>query len=333
MAESIVGPRGSGGGKAARIVDVAESAGVSTATVSRVLNNLKVHPDTANNVWTAVRELGYAPDRTARSLRRGLSSVITLIVPDVSNPFFTLVARGVEDVARGAGYSVVLCNSDDLVGRESEYLKVAQEENVAGVIIAPASREPALAPLVEHGRGIVVIDRAIDQAVDQLTFDNAELGRHTTKRLIQHGRKRIACVTGHIDIPTAGERAAGWQAALLEAGLDEGPLIHTDFRVGGGRHAMDRLLKSGDHFDAVVATNNMIGAGVLQALSEANALEGIDVGVVGELPASVSGLRNNVSVTALHPKRLGQRAAQMLFERINGPGKPPRRETQTNLVA
>src|SRR5699024_2491736 len=122
----------------AKIVDVAAHAGVSTATVSRVLNGMRVRPELEAAVRRAVEELGYTPDRTARSLRRRHSDVIALVIPDIENPFFTAVARGVEDVAQAAGFSVVLCNTDDDAAKEARYIAVAEDENMAGVILAPA---------------------------------------------------------------------------------------------------------------------------------------------------------------------------------------------------
>ena len=160
----------------ATIVDVAKLAGVSTATVSRVFNGQVVSDERVRAVRSAAHELQYVPNRTARSLRRRHSEMIALIFPDVSNPYFTEIARGVEDVARAAGYSVVLCNTDGDHAQESEYLRVAAAANMAGVIIAAADDESP-APPEGSGPAVVAIDRALRGAnVDEIVMDNYEAG-------------------------------------------------------------------------------------------------------------------------------------------------------------
>ncbi|MFC8732482.1 LacI family DNA-binding transcriptional regulator [Luteimicrobium sp. NPDC057192] len=320
-----------------RIKDVAELAGVSTATVSRVLNGIGVRPDLADRVQHAVTTLAYTPDRTARSLRRRHSDVIALVLPDIENPFFTALARGVEDVAQRSGYSVVLCNTDDLHEKERQYLQVAEDENMAGVIIAPASDDPAVAGLLERRRGVVVLDRRVSAHVDTVTFDNVDLGRTLTQGLLDRGFRRIACVTGPADTSTAVDRAVGWAAALDEAGLaapDE-LLVHANFRVDGGYRALEQLLAVTAPPEAVLATNNLVGVGVLRALADRHGrpVSGprpadattpeLGVAVIGELPFATSRIAE-VLVAPLNPRELGTAAATMLMERIDGLDAPPR---------
>ncbi|WP_425954561.1 LacI family DNA-binding transcriptional regulator [Xylanimonas sp. McL0601] len=335
----------------ARIKDVAQLAGVSTATVSRVLNGIVVRSDLAEKVHGAIDELGYVPDRTARSLRRRHSDVIALVLPDIENPFFTSLARGVEDVAKVAGYSVVLCNTDDLHEKEREYLRVAEVENMAGVIIAPASDDPALAGLLERRRGVVVLDRRISAQVDQVTFDNVRLGRALTEGLVARGFRRIACVTGPATTSTAVDRAQGWHEALSAAGCDapDELLVHANFRVDGGYDALLQLLELPEPPDAVLATNNLVGVGVLRALADVHgrptagpaetgwvdlgggdAVRGdagtgprLGVAVIGELPFATSRTAD-VLLWPLNPRALGTAAATMLLERIAGLDVPPR---------
>src|SRR5699024_2643024 len=135
---------------------------------------------------------------------------------DIENPFFTAVARGVEIVARKAGLSVVLCNTDDQPDQEERYLRIAEWENMAGLILAPASQRPDLGPLLERRRAVVVLDRSVPDPVDQVSFDNVGLGRAVTRALLAAGHRRIACVTGPEHIITAVERARGWRSALEE---------------------------------------------------------------------------------------------------------------------
>jgi LacI family transcriptional regulator len=328
----------------ARIVDVARRAGVSTATVSRVLNGKNVRPELAALVRTAVSELGYSPDRTARSLRRRHSEVIALVLPDVENPFFTAVARGVEDVALEAGFSVVLCNTDDRADKEERYLAVAHDEKMAGVVLAPATSAPPIETLVENGRGVVVIDRRVVHDVDQVTFDNRSLGYRATRALIERGFRRIACVTGPAATSTAVDRADGWRDALLAEGLpaDDDLLVHANFRVDGGYAALGALLGRSPAADAVLATNNLAGVGVLRALADrhggpvpsASAGEGggtpgpqLGVGVVGDLPFATS-RTSDVALVPLSPRGLGVTAAKLLLDRIAGDDSPARHVVQ-----
>lgn len=316
----------------ATIVEVARLAGVSTATVSRVLNNTAVRPDLEIAVRRAIAELDYTPNRTARSLRRQNSEVIALILPDIENPFFNALARGVEDIAQEAGYSVVLCNSDDQPEKEKRYLQIADSEDMAGVIIAPASKNTDLAPLLAKNRALVVLDRPVDFPVDHVVFDNEQIGKKTTKMLLDRGFSRIACVTGPTRTITAVERANGWRAALVDAGLkvDESLLRFATFKVEGGRRAMRELLELENPPEAVLATNNLVGVGVLRALAEAGlSSDEVKVGIVGELPFATTET-DNLSLLPQRPRKMGILSARMLLERIGGLTTEPRRIVQSS---
>jgi LacI family transcriptional regulator len=308
------------------MVDVAKMAGVSTATVSRVLNGKTVRADLTEVVQRAVRDLEYTPDRTARSLRRRHSAVVALILPDIENPFFTAVARGVEDVAAEAGYSVVMCNSDELPDKERRYLGVAKSENMAGVIIAPTGPKPHLEGLLERGRALVVVDREVRHSVDQVAFDNRELGRRATKLLIDRGYRLIACVTGPAKVSTAVDRAKGWRDAMAAAGLAAPAryLCRRSFRVDGGLAAIEELLALPEPPEAVLATNNLCGVGALRAVAARNLEASFGVAVIGDLPFATQPLEN-VVVTPLNPRGMGVTAARMLLERLDGLDLGPRK--------
>lgn len=312
-----------------RIKDVAVHAGVSTATVSRVLNGIPVRDDLLEKVNVSIKELSYTPDRTARSLRRRSSDVLALIIPDVENPFFTSLARGVEDVARAAGYSVVLCNTDDLPEQEVTYLRIARDENMAGVIIAPARADVQLDSFVAAGRGVVVLDRGVDAAVDQVKFDNVGLGRRATETLLERGLRRIACITGPENVETASDRAAGWREALSSAGIpvDESLLRYATFRVNGGLNATRELFAGDVVPQAIVATNNLVAVGALRALLELHLDQIVRVSVIGDLPFS-TWRAESVDLIPLNSRRMGEAAARMLLEQIQGESTPPRMVVQ-----
>jgi LacI family transcriptional regulator len=294
-----------------RIKDVAALAGVSTATVSRVLNGKTVTPDRESAVRNAVAQLGYTPNRTARSLRRQHSELIALVLPDIENPFFTSLARGVEDVEA-----------------QEHYLRIADDENMAGVVVAPAGPSALLARLVERHRAVVVVDRAVPDDVDQVLFDNVDLGRRAAQALIDQGHRRIACITGPRQTPTAKARADGWRDALRAAGLpapDE-LLVHANYRVDGGETAMTQLLAAADPPDAVLATNNLVGVGALRVLA---ADEGphAQLGIIGDLPFATSRI-DDTFLLRLHPREMGLTAARMLVDRIRGEAGPAQRVIQ-----
>ena len=309
------------------IYDVAERAGVSPATVSRVFNGTSVSAEKVAAVRTAAAELNFTPNRTARSLRTQSSEVIALVIPDIENPYFTEMARGVEDVASEAGYSVVLCNSDSQTEKEATYLQIAIAEHMSGVIIATASEATNLDSILSTGRPVVAVDRATRYDVDGVVIANRAAGIAATESLIEAGYRRIAYIGGPEDIDTAADRAAGWRAALAAAGTqtDIGALQRfATFRVDGARAAMEELLDLPEPPDAVVAGNNLIGVGAIQVLTERGLTPPqIGVAVVGSLPFTTLS-PTAVTMVRLPARHMGVTAARMLLERIGGDAQPAR---------
>ena len=177
--------------RAATIDDVARAAGVSPATVSRVLNGTRdVSPDRAERVRAAVAELGYQPFGPARALRRQATDVWAVIVADIENPFFTSIVRGIEDGGREHGFRVMLCNSDEDLRKEADYVDVAIAERMAGVVIAVAStRASKLDPLLDAGIAVVAVDRRpVGHKVDCVLVDNERGAAEATSHLVEAGR-------------------------------------------------------------------------------------------------------------------------------------------------
>lgn len=311
----------------ATIYDVADLAGVSPATVSRVFNGTSVSVEKSKAVRDAAKQLKFVPSRTARTLRRQSSEVIGLIIPDIENPYFTEMARGVEDIASEAGYSVVLCNSDAQVDKESTYLQIAISENMSGVIIATASEESDLDPILATGRPIVAVDRSTTYDVDGVVMANRAAGTSATKSLISAGYTRIAYIGGPEHIDTAAERASGWRAALAEGQPEsdlDALLRFATFRVDGGRAAMEELLQLPEPPDAVVAGNNLIGVGAIQVLTEHGLTPPkVGVAVIGSLPFTTLS-PTAVTVVRLPARHMGVTAAKMLLSRIGGDDQPSR---------
>ncbi len=311
------------------IHDVARAAGVSPATVSRVFNGGRVTPERAQSVQQAAAALGFAPNRLARSLRKQRSSVIALIIPDIENPFFTSLARGVEDAAQRTSLSVVLCNSDEDTDKERRYLEVALGEQMAGVIVAAASQDDTdLGPLIARGVPVVAVDRRPhDAEVDAVRADDRHGGEVATRHLLQAGYRRIACITGPEGASTSEERLAGYRAALHAARsngavADDAYVRHADFRVEGGRAAMRELLALPEPPDAVFVTNNLMTIGALDALDEAGRTPpGVGVLSFGDVPWA-SLVRPSLTAVELPSYELGRAAADLLLQRMEGGTAP-----------
>lgn len=309
------------------IYEVAALAGVSPATVSRVLNGVAVSPEYAERVRAAADALNFRPNRTARSLRRRSSEVIALIIPDIENPFFTALARGVEDRALAAGLSVVLCNTDEQPAKEARYLEVAVSEQIAGVVLAPASAETDLEPLLRRKTPVVAVDRSSRYPIDTVVMDNEAGGRRGTAELYDRGFSRVACITGPREVETAQLRAAGWRSVFTARSRRADPdayLRHADYRVDGGRAAMADLLKMRRPPDAVFVANNLMSVGVLQHLIEVGKRPpAVGLASLGDLPFPTWEM-DGVTVVPWPARPLGERAAELLLARIRGEDRPPR---------
>jgi LacI family transcriptional regulator len=322
-----------------KIQDVARHAGVSAATVSRVLNGrATVNAELAARVQEAVQELGYRPNGVARNLRRRQTTLWAVLISDIGNPFFTSMVRGVEDVGRHYGYSVVLCNTDENPAREAEYIAVALSDNMAGVIISPADDTTDISALVAAGTAVVTIDRELaDTDVDAVLVDNEKGAEQATSHLIESGFRRVACITGPRRTSTAMRRLRGYQRALKSHGLpqDKSLVRHADFREDGGYSAMAALLDDGVEMDAIFAANNLMTVGAVECLIE----RGVDIpgqiGVIGfdDIPwARLS--RPPLSTVSQPTYELGRAAAQLLSDRIENPSRPSTRMMlQTELHA
>lgn len=302
-----------------KLTDVAQAAGVSVATVSRALNNNpRVDPELAARVHRAVEQLGYRRNGVARNLRRRHTQVWALIVTDVTNPFYTALARGVEDVASAAGYSVLLGNSDELPEKEARYLSVAEEERVAGVIIAPRDTRTDVSRLMASGIGVVAVDRRLPTEVDTVVAASLPGAARATEHLVEAGWRRPACVSGPSDAETAEHRVLGYQQALVERGL---PALveRVPFHAADGRDAAGRLLDAADPPDAFFVANSVLALGVLAEIQARGLRLGADVGLITFDDAPWATLVSPpISVVTQPAYEIGSEAAQILADRLSG---------------
>jgi LacI family transcriptional regulator len=313
------------------IRDVAAAAGVSPATVSRVLNGKRdVGTDLRRRVLGVVAELGYRRNGPARSLRTRAAMVLGLIISDITNPFFTAVVRGAEDQAQLAGYSVVLANADEDVAKEARYLEVAAAEQMAGVLLSPASsRQTRIDVLAERGIPVVTIDRRLAAAsVDSVTVNNHQAAREATEHLIAQGCRRVGFVAGPVQTTTGASRLAGYRAALRAAGRAPDPSLtaYADFRTEGGYAGTRQLLRLGRPPDGLLISNNLMTIGGLQAIAEAGLTIPADIAVVGfDDDSWATALRPPLTVVMQPTYEIGRVAAELLLRRVDGEKFPPRR--------
>jgi LacI family transcriptional regulator len=303
--------------------DVARAAGVSLKTVSRVVNNeTGVGTTTAARVKRAIDALGYRPNDMARNLRRQRSSSIGLIIEDIRNPFYSAIARAVEEVAQGRKHLVIVGNSNEDPVAERRLVGTFLERSVGGLLLVPAGSDHAyLDGELGFGLPVVFIDRpAGNIEADTILIDDAGGARMAAEHLVGQGHRRIGVVGDPRAIYTIGERVAGFRKALAEAGV---PLDESLLRLGArdvleAETATRELLTVKDPPTAIFAANNRASVGALRAMRSAESrvtLVGFDDFELADL-LSVTVVRHN-------PLEMGRRAAELLFSRLAGDDRPP----------
>ncbi len=317
--------------------DVARAAGVSHMTVSRVVNgDAGVHPDTAARVEHAVRRLGYQRNEVARNLRQKgqATATIGLVVDDVANTFWSVLARAVEDEALRRGSLVLVGSTNNDRRRERAVVSAFCSRRVDGLIVVPvAGSQRFLRAQMAMGTHVVCVDRPADGlAVDVVVADDRTAARAAVRHLLDHGHRRIALVADKEDIWTAAERYAGYVEALAASGLEPDPAyVRTGVRTSAlAARAVTELLRMPRPPTAIFTGNNMLTIGALTAI----AADGPRPALVGfdDFPLAEH-LRPPVTVVAQDPAALGATAAQILFSRIDGDGAPTRTVVvQTRLV-
>ncbi|HVO42095.1 MAG TPA: LacI family DNA-binding transcriptional regulator [Aggregatilineales bacterium] len=308
------------------ISDVAKRAGVSTMTVSRVINNFGyISQDTRERVERAIVDLGYVPNALARSLRFKQTKTIALIVTDITNSFFTTIARGVEDTASEQGFSVMFCNTDESQTKEAEYVNVLLQKQVDGILLVPAcSADDSVSLLQDRGTPVVVLDRRIPNVqVDTVRCDTSLGSYQLTQHLLGLGHRRIALLSGPRTVSTAVDRADGYRRALTEAGLAEDTALefYGPFTQAGGYQIATEALALNPRPSALVAANNFIAIGAMQALREAGLRLPDDLSMVTFDDFS-SALVMEPFLTAIDQPayEMGRRATELLLTRLAGGG-------------
>ena len=315
------------------IRDVAERAGVSAMTVSRVINESpRVSRETRRRVKEAVAELGYVPNRLARSLSARKTGALGLIVPDVANPFFTLVVRGAEQVAWRSGYHVILCNTQGDLDREREYLEDMIAFQVEGVLLAPVGdrSRPNLRALGHNRVPFVLVDRSVaGLETDLVQGDSVAGARRLVEHLIALGHTRIAMLTETNEVSTARDRLQGYRDALEAEGIPlSEQLVAETIAIDPGNafEATRRLLELSERPTAIFAVNNIAALGVVEAARAHGLAIPDDLALVcfDDLEYA-SRLSPFLTVMAQPAETFGTIATQLLLDRIAGQAGDRRR--------
>jgi DNA-binding LacI/PurR family transcriptional regulator len=312
------------------IKDVANRAGVSITTVSRILNNQPhVADELRERVLKAIDELDYRPSRVAQRLRATESNLVGVIFSDIANPFYIEALCSIEQALSQHGMSVLIGNANSDPKREEYFINLMQMEDIAGLIIAPTKEDsPALATASRLGLPVVVIDRRMsNMEVDTVLADNFKGAFLAVQHLTQLGHKRIGVVSGPLHLTSARERYTGYLQAMSDAQLavETSLTRFGDYRQASGYTLTRELLETPDPPSALFIANNQMTIGAMNAIHDGGWIIPDDVAVIGfdDLPWAVS-LNPPLTTVAQPTFEIGTGAADLLMVRIANPDRPSR---------
>jgi LacI family transcriptional regulator len=312
------------------IADVAQHAGVSQMTVSRVINSsASVKSDKRVRVEHAIKELGYVPNRLARGLSARRLGVIAVLVPDLTNPYFTEIVHKIEDVANEQGLTVLLGNSDERPDREADFLRTVAALRVDGAIVGATGDGATASIKLLEGSGIPVV--AIDRRIGKLDVDivlgaTNEPAQLLTQHLIGHGHERIGMIGGPSSASTSRERADGYRQALREAGVKADPGLYRESRFSrsDGFAIGTELLSQDDRPTALLTANSFLAFGVISA-AESLGLKVPDDLAIASFDDFEIGPREPILTCADQPaSEIAELAARRLLGRMRGEDSAPR---------
>jgi len=306
------------------IKDVAKLAGVHPSTVSRVINDdSRISEKTKIKVVQVIQKLGYSPNAIARGLKTKKTQTIGMLIPDISNPFFADLARGVEDAANENSYNVILCNSDEKLEKERTYLEVLKEKRVDGLILCTAHiRDKSILKLEKKKFPYVLVSRDI-AGLDKncIIVNDIVGGAMATEYLIKLGHRKIAHITGSYKVRSAINRLEGYKIALeknhikyKEALVEEG-----DFKIMGGFQAMEKLLKLPELPTAIFAANDLLAMGAIQAIQKKKYHIPNDFCIIGFDDIKLASFIYPALTTIRQPMlEMGKKAVKTLLSIIRG---------------
>lgn len=325
---------------AATVKDVARLAGVSTATVSRVINDdPRISDKTKNKVLDSINKLDYKINNIARSLKTSKTFTIGFICPEISNNFFMSVAKGVEDELRKFGYSVIICNSNENVEEEKERIKLLSEKCIDGIILIPTSNEGAhFNQLKDINIPVVLVDRLVDDFnADAVLVDNINGSYSAIEHLINKGKRRIGYIGGDLRLTTAKEREEGYRRALKDycVNIEEEIVKNGDFHIQSGYALMKELMDLNDPPLDVFIANYFMHLGATKYLVEHKGRMNNPISISSFDDMELSQILGFASVIVAQPMmEIGNKAANLLMNRINGDSLffPQVVRLKTNLI-
>jgi DNA-binding LacI/PurR family transcriptional regulator len=312
---------------------IAERAGVSIGTVSHVINETAtVRPKLRDRVLDAIRSMGYQPSALAQGLRKNRTNMLGMVIPDITNPFFPGVVRGVEDVAYKRSFRVILCNADNDPTKEASYVRDLRSYHIAGLLIIPAAGADIAGQLRAYASAsvpVVCIDRVPDGwKGDAVLVANAEGSYLATRHLIQMGHKRLAVIAGPLKLTNAAERLKGFTRALGEARIEIEPeyVQEAGFDTATGYRAALRLLRMLPRPTAIFACNDLMAFGVLQAARELGLRCPEDLSIAGFDSLEFTNFTDPSLTSVYQPGyQLGATAARLLLQRVDGLRSAPKK--------
>lgn len=308
------------------IKDVAKEANVSITTVSRVINNKDegVSKETKEKILKIMKKLDYRPNGIARGLVTKKTNTLGLILPDITNPFFPDLVRGVEDTANMYGYNIILCNTDDDIAKEKTYIKILKEKCIDGIIYTSTikSENHNVKTLLKYEIPFVMLDRLIDIKGIPYIYADGESGMYEIIRyLIKNNHKKIAYISGPITNYTAVQRYEGYKRAMDEAGLkpDEDLILEGNYKMNSGFKCMSEILNKKKQFTAVACANDLMAIGALECVRAHNLKVPEDISITGYDDIYVSNVITPKLTTMAQPTyEMGCLAARILIKSIEG---------------
>ena len=307
----------------ATIKDVARMAGVSTTTVSHVINKTRfVAEATQQKVLAAVDELNYAPSAVARSLKCNTTRTIGMLVTKSTNPFFAEVVHGVEEYCYNSGYTLILCNTEGNLEKQRDYLRMLSEKRVDGLLVMCSDLDQMLLDLLERKNDLpmVIMDWGPESPHTDNILDNAENGGYiATKHFIENGHKKIGCLSGQADKSTCQERLKGFRKAMAEADLtvNEDWLLDGDFECESAVEAAQKFIAMEDRPTAIFCFNDIMAMALISTFEQAGLRVPDDISIIGYDNIDLAPYFSPPLTTVHQPKRrLGKKAIEILLERV-----------------
>ncbi|WP_409304106.1 LacI family DNA-binding transcriptional regulator [Peribacillus sp. SCS-155] len=303
------------------IVDVAKKANVSTATVSRVINSGKVKKETSEKVLEAIQKLNYQPNMLARQLRRLETKTILVVVPDITNTFFSGILRGIEAIAAENGYQVLLGDAQNDIQRESSFLDILRQKKADGMILLTARINGELIDEIANEYPVVLACEYIEGSqIPTVSVDNISSARKATDHLIELGHKRIGFISGPLNVIVGRDRLKGFQQSMAQNGLPIDPLLvqEGDFSYESGYNMMLKLLAIEELPTAVFAASDDMAMGAIKAIKSRGLNVPEDISVIGFDDIKFASIFEPALTTMSQPTfEIGSKAMTLLIKIIN----------------